>query len=176
MGPEGSGKSTFIRSISEVAVLSSERDIYDHTRTESSARTSAGAIDFGRITVAPDVQLHLFSAPTESEELIWDAITDGILGLVLIVDATRKETYPQGRDILERFRGFGSISSVVAVNKRDSADSADMEETRRILEIGDEVPVLPLNASDRESVKEVLLALLYTVLAEVEGGRVVVSS
>lgn len=146
LGPGGSGKSTFIRAISQVAVISTEDKISDHTRDESS---SENAVDFGRITIAPDVQLHLFSAPAEAEDVIWDAMTDGILGMVVVVDATRRETFSEAREILEKFGGFGFVSSVVAVNKWDVPGSSDMEETRRLLGVDDEIPVLPVTPSDR---------------------------
>jgi uncharacterized protein len=53
-GPFDAGKSTFIRTISETTVLSTERAVTD---TADSSGSTTVAMDFGRLTLAPDLAL-----------------------------------------------------------------------------------------------------------------------
>lgn len=175
-GPFGAGKTTFIRAISEIAVLSTERDISDHTRAHKPQTTVA--MDFGRITVDPSLVLYLFGTPGQERfDFMWEILAEGMLGFVLVVDHGRGESYDEALDNLKAFMRFDSVPFVVAVNKGDPAGLEDqVAEARRRLGVSDEIPVLPVNALDRESVKAVVLALLYAVLERVETGRLAASA
>ena len=47
-------------------------------------------------------------------------------------------------------------------------DARSENELRDALQLSDGVPIVPCDATDKESVKTVLLALLYSVLDEIE--------
>lgn len=168
-GPLGSGKTTLIKSVSEIAVLSTERDISDHNRFLK--ETTTVAMDFGRITITPTLVLYLFGTPGQTRfDFMWEILSEGMLGFVLMVDDRRPESYAEARDMLETFRNFDSVPFVVAVNKYDLADPRGAEKrVRAALDVDESVPVLAINALEKESVKETLLALLYTVLDRLEG-------
>ena len=63
-GPFNAGKTEFIRSVSEIDVVSTEKKI--SSRAERVKETTTVAMDFGRITVDDDLVLYLFGTPGQS--------------------------------------------------------------------------------------------------------------
>jgi small GTP-binding protein len=162
-GPFAAGKTTLIRTISEITVLSTEKDITDETRSRKTETTVA--MDFGRITIDRDLVLYLFGTPGQERfDFMWEILGEGMLGYVLMLDSTRPESAEEGRGILEAFRRMARVPYVVALNRSQGLDPDEEARVRDILDLGPLVPVVPCDATDRESVKAVLLALLYAVL------------
>jgi small GTP-binding protein len=162
-GPFSAGKTTLIRTISEITVLSTEKDITDDTRSRKTETTVA--MDFGRITIDRDLVLYLFGTPGQERfDFMWEILGEGMLGYVLMLDSTRTESAEEARTILEAFRRMARVPFVVALNRSDGIDPGEEARLREILDIDADVPVVPCDAKDRESVKGVLLALLYAVL------------
>jgi small GTP-binding protein len=162
-GPFAAGKTTLIRTISEITVLSTEKDITDDTRSRKSETTVA--MDFGRITIDRDLVLYLFGTPGQERfDFMWEILGEGMLGYVLMLDSTRPDSADEARTILEAFRRMARVPFVVALNRSDGLDPAEEARVREVLDIDPDVAVVPCDATDRESVKAVLLALLYAVL------------
>ena len=169
-GPFAAGKTTLIRTISEITVLSTERGITDSTRSRKNVTTVA--MDFGRITIDRDLVLYLFGTPGQDRfDFMWEILGEGMLGYVVLVDAERPDSLVESAGILEAFRRMARVPYVVALNRSDGLDQADEDRIRQTLELPPEVALLPCDATDKESVKAVLLALLYSVLDEVEAER-----
>jgi uncharacterized protein len=166
-GPFAAGKTTLIRTISEITVLSTERGITDDTKARKAETTVA--MDFGRITVDRDLVLYLFGTPGQERfDFMWEILGEGMLGYVMLIDASRPETYAEALNILEAFRRMARVPFVVALNRTDGLDARSENELRDALQLSDSVPIVPCDATDKESVKTVLLALLYSVLDEIE--------
>jgi len=163
-GPFAAGKTTLIRTISEITVLSTEKGITDETRSRKSDTTVA--MDFGRITIDRDLVLYLFGTPGQDRfDFMWEILGEGMLGYVLLVDATRPDSLDEAVGILEAFRKMARVPFVVGLNRADGGiDEADEQRVRDTLDLDPDVPVIPCDATDRESVKAVLLALLYAVV------------
>jgi hypothetical protein len=164
-GPFAAGKTTFIRTISDVTVLSTERDVSDATKAVKPETTVA--MDFGRITIDRDLVLALFGTPGQERfDFMWEILADGMLGYVVLVDPSRESGVAEVADILSAFRGMSAAPYVVAVN-RTPPDAEDvMELLRTRLAVPSDVQVVGCDATDKASVKAVLLALLDSVLAQ----------
>jgi small GTP-binding protein len=170
-GPFNAGKTQFIRSISEIDVVSTERRI--STESERIKDETTVAMDFGRITVDQDLILYLFGTPGQKRfDFMWEILSEGMLGFVVMIDSARPETFREARRILEVFRGYAPTPYVVAANKQDSVDAWTPEDLRIALRVPDDVKVLSCVAMDRESVKNVLLELLYAILEEMDAAEV----
>jgi uncharacterized protein len=166
-GPFAAGKTTLIRTISEITVLSTERGITDDTRSRKAETTVA--MDFGRITIDRDLVLYLFGTPGQERfDFMWEILGEGMLGYVLLVDASRPETLAEAEHILDAFRRMARVPFVVALNRPDELGSMAEDHVRSALDLEPHVPVVPCDATDKDSVKNVLLALLYSVLDELE--------
>ncbi len=162
-GPFSSGKTEFIRTISEIDVVSTERRISDETQRVKQDTTVA--MDFGRITVDEDLVLYLFGTPGQKRfDFMWEILSEGMLGFIVLIDSVRPETFREAKRILDIFRGYAATPYVVAANKQDLPDAWSTEDLRIALKIDRNVKVLPCVATDKESVKSVLLELLYSIL------------
>ena len=166
-GPFNSGKTEFIRSISEIEVVSTERDI--SSEVERIKDQTTVALDFGRITVDDDLVLYLFGTPGQRRfDFMWEILSEGMLGFVVMVDSTKPETFREAKSILETFRAYAPTPYVVAANKQDMDDAWVPDDLRIALRIEDGIKLLPCVATDKESVKNVLLELLYAILEEMD--------
>ncbi len=166
-GPFSAGKTTLIRTISEITVLSTEKDISDHTKSRKAETTVA--MDFGRITIDRDLVLYLFGTPGQDRfDFMWEILGEGMLGYILLIDATREDSLEEAVGILAAFRKMAHVPFVVALNRAAGMDPSDEERVRDVLDLGEDVPVVPCDATDRESVKAVLLALLYSVVDQLD--------
>ena len=97
-GAVNAGKTEFIKAISEIEVVSTERRATDDTKLIKKETTVA--MDFGRIAVADDLVLHLFGTPGQKRfDFMWEILSEGMLGLVILVDSTRPETFRETNEL-----------------------------------------------------------------------------
>jgi len=171
-GPFSAGKTEFIRSVSEIDVVSTERKISMSAERSANKEATTVAMDFGRITVDDDLVLYLFGTPGQRRfDFMWEILSEGMLGFIVMVDSTRPETFREARSILETFRAYAPTPYVVAANKQDMKDAWEAEDMRHALRLDSKVKLLPCIATDRVTVKSVLLELLYSILSEMEHGE-----
>jgi signal recognition particle receptor subunit beta len=127
------------------------------------------AMDFGRITVDDELVLYLFGTPGQKRfDFMWEILSEGMLGFVVLLDSVRPETFREARTILDTFRAYAPTPYVVAANKQDMDDAWDVEDLRIALRIDSDIKLLPCVAMDRESVRTTLLELLYSILEEMD--------
>src|SRR3989337_1274651 len=166
-GPFNAGKTEFIRSVSEIDVVSTERRISSQAEQVKDATTVA--MDFGRISIDDNLVLYLFGTPGQKRfDFMWEILSEGMLGFVVRGDSTRPETFREARYIMETFRAYAPTPFVVAANKQDHPDAWSIEDLRIALRLDPQVRCLECVATEREKVKNVLLELLYCILEEVQ--------
>ena len=166
-GPFSAGKTEFIQTISEIDVVATERKI---SRPDERIKDQTTvAMDFGRITVDDDLVLYLFGTPGQRRfDFMWEILSEGMLGFIVLLDSVRPETFREARSILDTFRSYAPVPYVVAANKQDHEDAWDVKDLRIALKLDSKVKMLPCVATDREAVKKVLLELLYSILEEMK--------
>ena len=126
-------------------------------------------MDFGRITVDDDLVLYLFGTPGQKRfDFMWEILSEGMLGFIVMVDSSRPETFREAKGILQTFRAYAPTPYVVAANKQDKEDAWAVEDLRIALKLDSKVKMLPCVAADKETVKKVLLELLYSILEEMK--------
>lgn len=166
-GPFNAGKTAFIRTVSEIDVVSTEKKISQDA--ERVKETTTVAMDFGRITIDEDLILYLFGTPGQRRfDFMWEILSEGMLGFIVMIDSCRPETFREARSILETFRAYAPTPYIVAANKQDKADAWELDDMRIALRLDSRVKLLPCVATDKESVKSILLQLLYQILEEME--------
>ena len=167
-GPFNSGKTEFIQTVSEIDVVSTERRIT--SAAEKVKESTTVAMDFGRITVDDELVLYLFGTPGQKRfDFMWEILSEGMLGFIVMVDSTRPETFREARGILETFRAYAPTPYVVTANKQDMDDAWEVDDMRIALRLDKNIPLLPTVAVSKESVKTVLIELLTNILREIEG-------
>ena len=166
-GPFGAGKTTLIKTMSEIAVLSTERKVTGSAEKQTKANTTV-AMDFGRMTIDAELQLYLFGTPGQKRfDFMWQILAEGMLGFVILVDAQREASYEEATEILEFFQETAEVPFVVAVNKGEHPEE-DIARARKWLRLPEAVRCVAVDARDKDSVKETLLELLYAVLDDIE--------
>ncbi|MGY1433794.1 GTP-binding protein [Streptomyces reniochalinae] len=163
VGGFGVGKTTLVRSVSEIRPLTTEETmtqastgVDDLAGVERKSMTTV-AMDFGRISLNDELVLYLFGTPGQQRFwFLWNGLFDGALGAVVLVDTRRLEA---SFDVLGRLEE-SQTPFVVAVNAFDEAPSYTDGELREALDLTDEVPLMVCDARNRESSKGVLLALM----------------
>ena len=162
-GPFNAGKTSLIKAVSEITVLSTERQISD-AANEGDGETTV-AMDFGRITVSDDVVLYLFGTPGQARfSFMWETLSEGMLGFVLLVDAQAPSTFEDAKGMIDFFTAMSDVPFLVAANKVVADDAEVLRRVREDLALPEEVPLIAVDARSRESVKAVLLGLLYEIL------------
>ncbi len=163
-GPFASGKTEFINSISEISVVKTERKISSASEVAIKDETTV-ALDFGRITVDEELVLYLFGTPGQRRfDFMWEILSEGMLGFVVMIDSTRPETFREAKRILSTFESYSRTPYVVAANKQDQEDAWEPGDMKIVLRLNSNAKVIPCVALDKESVKNILLELLYSIL------------
>ncbi len=172
-GGFGVGKTTMVGSVSEIVPLRTEEPLTvaglgvdDLAGIETKAATTV-ALDFGRITINDRLVLYLFGTPGQQRFwFMWNDLAVGALGAVVLIDVRRPESSFAAVDFFER-RG---IPFVVGVNGFHGKHPYPPEEIRESLALPEHVPVLLCDARERESSRDLLIALLDRLIAEAGGG------
>jgi signal recognition particle receptor subunit beta len=119
------------------------------------------ALDFGRVTIDETLRLYLFGTPGQERfGFMWDDLVQGALGAVVIADTRRLEDCYRAIDYYEA-RGMPFI---VAINQFSDGPRHRLDQVRMALNVGEHIPIIRFDARDRESVKDVLIKLLDSLL------------
>jgi uncharacterized protein len=168
-GGFGVGKTTMVGSVSEIPPLRTEELIteasegVDDLSGVEKKTTTTVALDFGRITINPQLILYLFGTPGQNRFwFMWDELARGAIGAVVLADTRRLDSCFGAVDFFERRQ----LPFVVAVNCFDNAYRYGTEEVRGALDLDDQTPVLLCDARERESTKQVLVTLLQHAMSE----------
>ncbi|MCN9244057.1 ATP/GTP-binding protein [Streptomyces sp. NPDC052051] len=164
VGGFGVGKTTLVRSVSEIRPLNTEEVMtqagvgVDETSAVATKTTTTVAFDFGRITLNERMVLYLFGAPGQERFwFLWDRLFSGTLGAVVLVDTRRMNDSWYAIDRLEHH----GTPFVVAVNRfDDDTHRYSLEEIRQALALPEHVPMLDCDARVRQSGKDVLVTLV----------------
>jgi uncharacterized protein len=164
-GPVGAGKTTFITTISEIETVSTEAAISDgQGRTEDKTTTTVG-IDFGRLSLAGGLELHLFGTPGQQRfDFMWDIVSQGMLGYILLVDSSKPATHAAAKDIYDHFKAQSDVPAIVAANKVKDFPK-EHKAIVSALGLTDDDFVVPTDALDPRAVKQTLIELLELVVA-----------
>jgi len=162
-GPFNAGKTMFIQTVSEIDVVNTEQNITSDTEKVKAQTTVA--MDFGRITVDDELMLYLFGTPGQKRfDFMWEILSEGMLGFIVMIDSTSPETFREARRILETFRSYAPTPYIVAANKQDMEDAWEIDDLRIALRLDEKTQLVPCVAIDKESVKNILIALLDDIV------------
>ncbi len=167
-GGFGVGKTTLVGSVSEIVPLRTEErlteasaGVDDLTGVERKTTTTV-AMDFGRITINPDLVLYLFGTPGQDRFwFMWDELARGAIGAIVLADTRRLDSCFAAIDYFEK----REIPFVIGVNCFDGVQPYHPDEVRQALDLDPFVPVLLADARQRESNKQLLSTLVEFVMS-----------
>jgi uncharacterized protein len=174
-GGFGAGKTTFVGAVSEImplrteAILTEESVGVDELEGTPDKKTTTVAMDFGRITLGDeDLILYLFGTPGQRRFwFMWDDLVRGAIGAIILVDVRRLQDSFATVDFFEARR----LPFLIAINDFDGAPRYPEDEVRKALSLSDSVPVITIDARQRDSAKQALIAIAEYALAQLTPSR-----
>ncbi|MFB7271267.1 ATP/GTP-binding protein [Streptomyces sp. NPDC056244] len=167
VGGFGVGKTTMVRSVSEIRPLNTEEtmsmtragegvDVLPDLEGLRRKNSTTVAFDFGRISLDERSVLYLFGAPGQERFwFLWERLFSGTLGAVVLVDTRR---LPDAWYALDRLEHHGT-PFIVACNDFGGPFHA-VDQIRAALALAPDVPLVECDARDRSSSKYVLITLV----------------
>ena len=159
-GGFGVGKTTLVGAVSEIvplrteALVTNESEGVDDLAAVPTKSTTTVAMDFGRLTLAEDLVLYLFGTPGQRRFwFMWDDLCRGAIGAIVLVDTDRLD---ESFSPLDYFESKG-LPFIVAVNQFDGTREYDLDEVAAALSLSPDVPIIRVDARDRESAKQALV-------------------
>jgi signal recognition particle receptor subunit beta len=165
------GKTTTVAAISEIDPLTTEAAItqvsagVDDLSATDEKRSTTVAMDFGRVGLGPELVLYLFGTPGQERfRFMWDDLVRGAVGAVVLVDTTRLADCFPAIDYFES----RNVPFVVAVNCFHGQVAHAVEDVREALQVDASVPMILMDARDRESVRSTLIELVRHAMARAQ--------
>ena len=166
-GGFGAGKTTFVGAVSEIEPLRTEAAMtsasvgVDDLSKVAHKTTTTVAMDFGRRTLEDDLALYLFGTPGQDRfTFMWDDLARGAVGMVVLADVRRLDDSFHAIDFAEQRH----LPFVVACNSFPDAPAYGDDDLRSALGISPGVPLLHLDARDRDEVLRTLVVLVEHAL------------
>jgi signal recognition particle receptor subunit beta len=161
-GGFGVGKTTLVGAVSEIkplrteALVTNESEGVDDLAAVPGKHTTTVAMDFGRLTLGEDLVLYLFGTPGQRRFwFMWDDLCLGAIGAIVMVDTNRLE---DSFSPLDYFDSKG-LPFIVAVNEFDGVPRHDLQDVANALALPPDVPIIGIDARDRESAKRALVRI-----------------
>lgn len=172
-GPFSAGKTTLIQTISEIAIVGTEREVTDGT--SSIKENTTVAMDFGRITFPNGACLFLFGTPGQRRfEVMWEVLSDGMIGFIILVNAADERSLGEASHIFQTFKKYADVPYVVGITHVDEADGTEAEieaAVRDTLELHDDVKTIFCDVRERDDVKTLIIETLMGVMARLDSAE-----
>lgn len=166
-GNVGAGKTTLIRTISEIEVVDTDRRATDET-ADLKANTTV-AFDFGRITLNPEQLLYLYGTPGQSRfDFMWDIVINQAQAYILLVAAHRPKDFRGARRILNFMNQRVKIPMIIGMTHTDCEDAWQAEDILLALGLSNSEscpPIVQVNPEDPTSIAQCLIILLEQLLS-----------
>lgn len=168
-GPVGAGKTTAIESISDIPPVKTDASASDMTKTKKSSTTVA--MDYGIMNLAGGEKIHLYGTPGQERfDFMWDILTTGGIGLILLLDNTRADPFQDMKFFLDSFQKFIAETNVaIGLTQMDLSNKPTIDDYHIQLQgIGINPPVFSVDARVKNDVSLLVQSLLYSLDPEIE--------
>jgi signal recognition particle receptor subunit beta len=169
-GPMGAGKTTAIRAISDIEPVSTEvgnTDFASHSKLLTTV-----ALDFGQLQLGDGNSVKLYGTPGQQRfAFMWEILCAGAMGVVLLVDDSRKDAFEEFRGFVETLRRICPDQPlVIGIGRSSSADGSHLVRYQaHLAELGLVAPLFSVDVRQRADVLlliDTLLCVLETRVAE----------
>lgn len=161
-GPVGAGKSTFIRAVSEIDVVSTDRRATDETALLK--ETTTVGFDFGRLQFDADMVLHLYGTPGQSRfDFMWEDLINKAHAYILLVPANRPAEFRKAQLIYQFMADRVVLPMIVGVTHLDCENAWSCDNVAIAMGFTGNIErptFVSVNATDQGSVTQALIALI----------------
>ncbi len=162
-GSVNSGKTTFVKTISEIAPITTD-ELVTELDVKKLKTTTTVAMDYGKRTIDDDVTLHIYATPGQERfDFMWDVIAQGAMGVIFLADSTDMESIENTKRIIQYFSERYQIPYLLCVTKTDLPNSIGYAKVLKHIGRID-IFAMPCCAIDKEDVKNALIALLTLII------------
>jgi uncharacterized protein len=176
-GTVGAGKSTYIRSVSEIEVVDTDRRATD--KVADMKQNTTVSMDFGTLQFGDEMALHIYGTPGQVRfDFMWEILIERAHAYVLLIAAHRPSEFHHARRIMNFMNRKAQIPMIIGITHSDCEGAWQSEDIALALgyhEITQQPPIVLVNAEDGESVAISLVALVEhymkttTAVAELVG-------
>lgn len=163
-GPVSVGKTTAIAAISDEALVQTDASASDMTLDRK--RNTTVAMDYGAISLDEDTKVHLYGTPGQERfNFMWEILSQGSMGLVLLLDNARTNPLKDLEFFLHSFRGLlEKAPVVVGITKMDIRSQPGIDVYHKYLAKHNlNVPVFEIDARKEDDVKQLVSAMLFSI-------------
>ncbi|MGL4340086.1 MAG: GTP-binding protein [Rhodoglobus sp.] len=165
-GPMGAGKTTAIRSLSEIEVVLTEAENSDRETVDKP--TTTVALDYGEITIGGDEKVRLYGIPGQKRfDFMWEILKERAKGMVLLINNDAPEPLTELREFLDYFGDlYARGGIVVAVTRSDVARKPQLAEySAAIAALRPDliIPVFSVDARSTDQMRTTLMTLILNV-------------
>jgi len=164
-GPSGAGKTTAINALSDIPTIKTDEVASDVTRLKKEKITVA--MDYGVLKLSEQEKVHLYGTPGQERfDFMWEILTEGGLGLILLIDNTRRNCFEDIHFFLKKFDRFVEEKKVVVgISQMDLNPTPTLEQHYQNLEkMGiNDVPIFEIDARQKRDVYLLLQILLVSL-------------
>ncbi|MDW8178384.1 MAG: hypothetical protein RMI89_07585 [Gloeomargarita sp. SKYBB_i_bin120] len=157
-GPVGSGKSTFVRTVSEIQPVDTDQYATDETALIKPKTTVA--LDFGRITFGQQMSLHVYGTPGQERfDFMWDILIRYAHAYILLIPGHQPSAFRKARRILTFMEQRVKLPYLVGVTHLDLPEAWPLSYVALAAGVHPAL-TLEVNATRKESVVAALAALV----------------
>lgn len=166
-GTVGAGKSTFVRTASEIDVVEIERKVSDSDTEASFKDTTTVAFDFGRLVLEANKTLYMYGTPGQTRfDFMWDILIKGADAYILLVTANQPNSFSYAQDIFSFMNDRVQVPMLIGLTHTDCAGALPVEEiVKRLGIVNDQhrPPILNVNPQLKPSVLKALKVLIQQI-------------
>jgi signal recognition particle receptor subunit beta len=164
LGEPGAGKTTCITAVSDIVPITT--DVACTDELANLKETTTVAFDYGELSIGEKGTLRLYGLPGQSRfRFMFDVVRDGLLGIVILVDASSEHGIRGLEETLELYaEEIRKRPSVIAINKNQSPTPELKAACQGLLRRHQLVmPIVTVDARKREDIIR-LFELLFLLL------------
>lgn len=161
-GATGAGKSTFIRSASEIQVVKAARIATEQTSFLNPKTTTS--FNFGRLNFNSDMAIHLYGTPgLASFDFMWELLIRRSHAYILLVAANRLGDIRQARRLLAFMNHQVQVPMIIGLTHTDYPGALSKEDVTIALGYGNQRKrpiIVRVDPTQKTSVIQTLITLV----------------
>lgn len=169
-GPVGAGKTTAIQAISDVDTISTNERASDMTKSRKNETTVA--MDYGMMQLNDQQRIHLYGTPGQERfSFMWDILSKGGIGLILLLDNSRRNPMNDFKFFTDAFQDFiQSTRLVVGVTRMDITNTPTLREYQQWASNAKlKTPIFEVDARQKSDISTLVESLILAIDPEAYG-------